>query len=103
MVQKNNIITSNWAKGGLNSKCPGKLLTFPISELARVFLSLHCAFCSLFHYTHQHMHIYILFKKSKIYIKHLNAPTCFDHTITMYVLSDDRLIETCRSVLNVLM
>jgi len=39
-----------------------------------IFLSLHHAFCSLFNYTHQHMHIYIythyiLFKKSKIYIK----------------------------------
>ena len=66
---------------------------------------------TVFHYTHQHMHIYVLFKKSKIYIKtfkiflHVSITRSSSGTIyEQYMLpEDDRVIETCRSILNILM
>ena len=64
-----------WRGRGLMSAVPP--LTISVSVVTRPgrlksafeSLSLHRAFCSLFNYTHQHMNIYILFKKCKIYIK----------------------------------
>jgi len=42
----------------------------------------------------------------KFTLTHLKAPTCFDHTIILrehtLFAEDDRVIETCRSVLSVL-
>ena len=63
-------------------------------------------------HTHTHtdtdiyIYIYILFKKSKIYIKTFKMLL---HVLIIrsssgsMMMMDDRIIETCRSVLNVLM
>jgi len=51
------------------------------------FSSFHRAFCGLFNYTHQNMHMYILFKKSKIYVRtfktllHVSIPRSFSGNI----------------------
>jgi len=70
-------------------------------------LANHRGFCGLFNYTHQHMHIYIYNLSLKFTLKHLKRSYMFrthDHPQGCYMLpEDDRVIETCQSVLNVLM
>jgi hypothetical protein len=51
-----------------------------------------------------HIYIYILFKKSKIYSKPFNHVLSYNFSKEQYMFpKDDRVIETCRSILNVLM